>query len=103
MEHRDHGQLTMTAKLSSALVVLLGTLSLAAERPPNIVLLLADDLDGYGPFHAARADFCRTLGRRHEAEQAYRRALELATNDPEHRFLESRLREVQDVSIPEAR
>ena len=73
------------------------------EEGLRLLGTLADDLDGYGPFHAARADFCRTLGRRHEAEQAYRRALELATNDPEHRFLESRLREVQDVSIPEAR
>ena len=63
---------------------------------------LADDLDGYGPFHAARADFFRNLGRRPEAEHAFQRAIELATNDPERRFLERRLREVRGTAIPRA-
>ena len=48
---------------------------------------------------------CRFLsnpGRRHEAEHAYQRAIELATNDPERRFLEGRLREVQGMAIPRA-
>jgi RNA polymerase sigma-70 factor (ECF subfamily) len=60
---------------------------------------LADDLGGYGPFHAARADFYRTTGRRREAEDAYRRAIALATNDPERRFLERRLQEVRSARI----
>jgi predicted RNA polymerase sigma factor len=34
------------------------------------------------------------LGRHEEAAAAYRRALELATNPVEHRFLERRLREL---------
>jgi hypothetical protein len=54
-----------------------------------------EQLGGYGPFHAARADFCRTTGRRREAEDAYKRAIALATNDPERRFLERRLQEVR--------
>ena len=41
--------------------------------------------------HAAVADFFRTLGRRPEAEHAFQRAIELATKDPERRFLEHRL------------
>ena len=71
-----------------------------AERGLHLLGALADDLDGYGPFHAARADFLRTLGRRPEAERAYQRAIELATNDPERRFLEGRLREVRSTAIP---
>jgi len=36
---------------------------------------------------AARADLLRRLGRREEAAEAYRRALQLVTNDIERRFL----------------
>ncbi len=53
-----------------------------------------DGLDGYHLFHAARADLCRRLERRDEAASSYRRALELATNASESRFLEQRLAEV---------
>ena len=55
---------------------------------------LADELDGYHLFHAARADLFRRLGRGDEAAAAYRRALELTTNPEERAFLERRLREV---------
>lgn len=65
-----------------------------AEEALRLVDTLAEDLDGYGAFHAARADFCRTTGRSREAQIAYRRAISLATNDPERRFLEGRLRDV---------
>jgi RNA polymerase sigma-70 factor (ECF subfamily) len=51
-------------------------------------------LDAYPYFHAARADLLRRLGRRGEAEAAYRRALELVANAAERRFLERRLAEV---------
>jgi len=67
------------------------------EEGLRLLGALADDLDGYGPFHAARADFYRRTGRRQDAERAYQRAIELATNDPERRFLEQRLREVQEA------
>ncbi len=36
------------------------------------------------------------------AEHAYQRAIELASNDPERRFLEARLREVQGIAPPRA-
>jgi RNA polymerase sigma-70 factor (ECF subfamily) len=48
-------------------------------------------LDNYHLAHAARADLYRRLGRDSEAEHAYRRALELAQQEPERRFLQSRL------------
>jgi RNA polymerase sigma-70 factor (ECF subfamily) len=40
---------------------------------------------------AARADMLRRLDRHAEAADAYREALALVGNDPERRFLESRL------------
>jgi RNA polymerase sigma-70 factor (ECF subfamily) len=58
-------------------------------------LAAANDLDGYHLLHAARADLLRRLGLREEAAKDYRRALELATNESEKRYLERRLREVQ--------
>jgi RNA polymerase sigma-70 factor (ECF subfamily) len=44
--------------------------------------------------HAARADFCRRLGRLEEARDAYGKALALTRQAPERRFLERRLAEV---------
>jgi RNA polymerase sigma-70 factor, ECF subfamily len=54
---------------------------------------LADQLTEYHLFWSARADLLRRLGRRGQAADAYRRALELATNPVERRFLERRLSE----------
>lgn len=54
-------------------------------------LLVAGRLDHYHLAHAARADLCRRLGRRQEARDAYRRALQLAQQEPERRFLAGRL------------
>jgi RNA polymerase sigma-70 factor (ECF subfamily) len=50
------------------------------------------ELDDEHLFHAARADLLRRDGRVEEARVAYERAAKLATNDPERRFLERRLR-----------
>jgi RNA polymerase sigma-70 factor (ECF subfamily) len=58
-------------------------------------LSAANDLDNYHLLHAARADLLRRLGLGEEAAKDYRRALELATNESERRYLERRLREVQ--------
>jgi RNA polymerase sigma-70 factor (ECF subfamily) len=55
---------------------------------------LAAELDGYHLFHAARADLHRRAGARAEAAAAYRRALELVRSEPERRFLERRLTEM---------
>ena len=52
-------------------------------------------LDDYVYLHATRADLLRRLGRRSEAAAAYERALALAANTTERRFLERRLAEVR--------
>ncbi len=55
-------------------------------------ILERGDLENYRLIHAARADFCRRLGRHTEARASYERALALARQEPERRFLERRLR-----------
>jgi RNA polymerase sigma-70 factor, ECF subfamily len=52
-------------------------------------------LQDYYLGHAARADFCRRLGRRSEAAESYRRALALARQEPARQLLEKRLRELE--------
>ncbi len=59
-----------------------------------LVERLERELDGYQYFHSTRADFLRRLGRLEEATASYRRALELAANPVDRRFLERRLNEV---------
>jgi RNA polymerase sigma-70 factor (ECF subfamily) len=54
-------------------------------------ILARGDLADYHLAHAARADLCRRLGRTAEALASYRRALDLAQQKPERRFLERRL------------
>ena len=61
-------------------------------------LLENGGLDDYGLAFSAQGDMFRRLGRFDEARDAYRRALDLATQDAERRFLESRVREVSQSS-----
>jgi RNA polymerase sigma-70 factor (ECF subfamily) len=58
-------------------------------------LVEGDALDSYLYLHSTRADFLRRLHRHPEARAAYRRALELADNAVERRFLTRRLAEVE--------
>ena len=57
-------------------------------------LLASGHLHDYHLAHAARADLCRRLGRTADARHSYQRALELARQEPERRFLEKRLAEL---------
>src|SRR5213594_3323078 len=57
-------------------------------------ILERGDLSDYHLAHAARADLCRRLGRTAEARASYERALSLAQQEPERRFLERRLAEL---------
>lgn len=50
-------------------------------------------LRDYAPFHIARADMLRRLGRQAEADASYRAALTCAPNDLVRRFLRRQLRE----------
>jgi len=51
-------------------------------------------LKDYRLVHAARAEFCRRLGRTGDALAAYRKALALTKQEPERRFLERRIAEI---------
>lgn len=58
------------------------------------VILARGDLKEYHLAHAARADLNRRLDNTAEARTSYQRALELAQQEPERRFLEKRLAEL---------
>jgi RNA polymerase sigma-70 factor (ECF subfamily) len=57
-------------------------------------ILARGELQEYHLIHAARADLFRRLGRKAEARSAYERALLLAIEEPERRFIERRLAEL---------
>jgi RNA polymerase sigma-70 factor (ECF subfamily) len=85
----------LAARHPSPVVSLNRAVAIALADGPGAGLPLVDELAGqldtYHLFHATRADLLRRLGRGAEAEHAYRRALALATNPAERRFLEGRL------------
>jgi RNA polymerase sigma-70 factor (ECF subfamily) len=54
-------------------------------------ILQRGELTEYHLAHSARAELCRRLGRSGDARQSYERALRLARQEPERRFLERRL------------
>jgi RNA polymerase sigma-70 factor (ECF subfamily) len=74
--------------------------AVAMRDGPEAGLVLIDailargDLADYHLAHSARADLCRRLGRLDEAKSSYQRALQLTRQEPERRFLERRLREI---------
>jgi len=84
----------------SPVVSLNRAVAVAMTQGPQRGLELIDalssgnDLQNYHLFHAARADMHRRLGRKTEAAKDYERALALATNESEKRFLQKRVREM---------
>jgi RNA polymerase sigma-70 factor (ECF subfamily) len=54
-------------------------------------ILERGDLGHYHLAHAAQAELSRRMGRRDDARAAYERALILARQEPERRFLTKRL------------
>jgi RNA polymerase sigma-70 factor (ECF subfamily) len=85
----------------SPIVSLNRAVAVAMVEGPGPALEIVDsiaasgELDDYHLLHATRADLLRRLGSKQESARSYRRALVLATNESERRFLERRLREVQ--------
>ncbi len=59
-------------------------------------ILARGDVANYHLAHAARAELCRRLGRTAEARASYQRALDLAQQEPERRFLQRRLGELSE-------
>jgi RNA polymerase sigma-70 factor (ECF subfamily) len=87
----------LSALAPSPVVELNRAVAVAMAQGPEQGLAIVErieGLDGYRLFHATRADLLRRAGRRREAGPAYRRALELAANPVERRFLERRLSEL---------
>ena len=84
----------------SPIVQLNRAVAVAMRDGPAKGLALVDDLlaDGklttYHLAHATRADLCRRLGKKADARVSYERALALAKQEPERRFLERRLTEL---------
>jgi RNA polymerase sigma-70 factor (ECF subfamily) len=58
-------------------------------------LLAREHLSQYHLAHSARADLCRRLGRIPEARASYEKALALARQEPDRRFLARRLAELR--------
>jgi RNA polymerase sigma-70 factor (ECF subfamily) len=71
-------------------------------------LLAREELANYHLAYSARADLCRRLGRLPEARASYEKALALAREEPERRFLSGWLEELKEktgsaVDFPFAR
>ena len=84
----------------SPVVELNRAVAVAMRDGPEVGLVLIDDILANGELadyhlaHAARADLCRRLRRTAEARESYERALALARQEPERRFLNKRLQEL---------
>jgi RNA polymerase sigma-70 factor (ECF subfamily) len=86
----------------SPVVELNRAVAVAMRDGPGAGLALIDALLAKGALaeyhlaHSARAELCRRLGRTADARASYERALALARQEPQRRFLERRLRELLD-------
>jgi RNA polymerase sigma-70 factor (ECF subfamily) len=95
------------ASLYAALVQLTGSpvvelnraIAVAEVEGPAAALALVDQLElhEYRYFHSTRANLLRRLGRTDEAHNEYRLALDLTPTEPERRFLEERIEELDDA------
>jgi RNA polymerase sigma-70 factor (ECF subfamily) len=98
---------------SSAVVELNHAVAVAMVDGPAAALLLVDAIDARGELadyhllYAVRADLRRRLGKVDAAVRDYRRALALATLEPERRFIRKRLAElradISDARSPDSR
>jgi RNA polymerase sigma-70 factor, ECF subfamily len=88
----------------SPVVSLNRAVAVAMVEGPEAALCVLDTLaadgalDGYHLLHSARAELLRRRGLAADAARSYQRALALATNDSERRFLARRLREIGDAT-----
>jgi RNA polymerase sigma-70 factor (ECF subfamily) len=82
--------------MPTPVVALNRAVALAEVEGPAAALAVVDELelDRYHLLHATRADLLVRLGRAAEAAEAYDRAIALATNTTERRFLEERRAQV---------
>ncbi len=87
----------LARRTGSPVVELNRAAAIAEAGDAESALALVDqlDLESYHYLHSTRAELLRRLNRPDEACAAYRRALELVPSDPERRFLERRLDELE--------
>jgi RNA polymerase sigma-70 factor (ECF subfamily) len=84
----------------SPVVELNRAVALAMLKGPEVgivsieAILKRGELTDYHLSHAALADLSRRMGKREDARISYQRALELARQEPERRFLRKRLAEL---------
>jgi RNA polymerase sigma-70 factor (ECF subfamily) len=94
----------LLAHTPSAVVELNHAVAVAMVDGPEVALWLVDaihargELRDYHLLYAVRADLRRRLGKYDAAARDYRKALTLATLEPERRFIEKRLGELAAVS-----
>jgi RNA polymerase sigma-70 factor (ECF subfamily) len=100
-EHVDWAEVAVLyaqlAELTGSPVVELNrAVAIAEAGSPERALGLVDGLDlpDYRYLHSTRGELLRRLGRGDEARAAYGRALELASSEPERRFLARRIEEL---------
>jgi RNA polymerase sigma-70 factor (ECF subfamily) len=90
---------------ASPVIALNRAVAVAMRDGPEAGLSIIDailnggDLTEYRPAHAARAELRRRLGRTADALASYERALALARQEPERRFLERRIAELSNDSL----
>lgn len=86
----------------SPVIELNRAVAVAMRDGPEAGLALIDaifargELMEYHLAHSARADLCRQLDRNDEARSSYQRALSLARQESEQRFLKTRLQELDE-------
>jgi RNA polymerase sigma-70 factor (ECF subfamily) len=101
----DWAQITMLYSLllrlnPSPIIELNRAIAMAMHKGAEVGLWQIDailergDLNDYALAHSARAELCRKTGRTDQAKASWERALALAQQDPERRFIERRLREL---------
>ncbi len=90
----------LASVVNSPVVELNRAVAVAMHQGPLAGLALIDgilargELADYHLAHSARAELCRRVGQIAAAKQSYQRALELARQEPERRFLAGRLSEL---------
>ncbi|MEL7966968.1 RNA polymerase sigma factor [Vreelandella neptunia] len=106
-EQTDWGRIVrlydaLCRRFPSPILALNRAVAIAMNGAPDTGLKLLDDIahhpqiSRYHLFHAAKADLLRRQGQHKAARSAYQQALLLVTLDPEKRFLNRRLAELEN-------
>ena len=85
---------SMVVEVNRAVAV---AMARGAQVGLQMLLRLDSQVDGYYPYHAARADLLRRMKQWEAASEAYARALSLCSNKTEHAYLQRRLDEMLNL------